>query len=42
VVQDVADASGRHGVGLSFTAENWRTTWIFDRDTLALLGERDE
>jgi hypothetical protein len=42
VVQDVVDADGRHGVGLSFTSFNWRTTWIFDRDTLALLGARDE
>lgn len=42
VVQDVVDANGRHGIGLSATSANRRTTWIFDRDTLLLSGVRDE
>ncbi|MEU6220199.1 CU044_5270 family protein [Streptomyces sp. NPDC047022] len=41
VVDDVVDAAGRHGIAVAFLqAGGERTEWIFDKKTLALLGER--
>ncbi|WP_064457559.1 CU044_5270 family protein [Streptomyces hygroscopicus] len=41
-VDDVVDAAGRHGVGITRTDKraSTATEWVFDRDSLAFLGER--
>ncbi|MBA2808678.1 CU044_5270 family protein [Streptomyces sp. KM273126] len=41
-VEDAVDPAGRHGVGIRRVDKrsSWATVWIFDRDTLAYLGER--
>ncbi|MFJ9583126.1 CU044_5270 family protein [Streptomyces acidicola] len=41
-VEDAVDPAGRHGVGIRRVDKrsSWATEWIFDRDTLAYLGER--
>jgi hypothetical protein len=36
-VPDVENATGTHGVGVAFGGE----TWVFDKTTLAMIGERD-
>jgi hypothetical protein len=36
-VPDVENATGAHGVGVAFGRE----TWVFDKTTLAMIGERD-
>jgi hypothetical protein len=41
VVADAADAVGRHGVAVAFTYQGTRTEWIFSKQTLHYLGERD-
>ena len=41
VVQDATDAIGRHGVAVAFTFRGIRTEWIFSKQTLQYLGERD-
>ncbi len=41
VISDAADAIGRPGVGVSYTANGYQQEWIFDKTTLSLLGERD-
>lgn len=41
VVADAADAIGRHGVAVAFTYQGTRTEWIFSKQTLRYLGERD-
>lgn len=42
LVDDSADAAGRHGVAIARTdeADGARTEWIFDRETYTYLGER--
>ena len=37
------DAAGRHGVGIArVDKQAWvATEWVFDRDSLAYLGERE-
>lgn len=37
---DAVDAAGRHGVAVTRTHEGERNEWIFDKDTLRLLGTR--
>ncbi|MDX3516675.1 CU044_5270 family protein [Streptomyces scabiei] len=39
---DAVDPAGRHGVGIRRVdaRAKWATEWVFDRDTLAFLGER--
>ncbi|MFD9115629.1 CU044_5270 family protein [Streptomyces bottropensis] len=39
---DAVDPAGRHGVGIRRVdaRAGWATEWVFDRDTLAYLGER--
>ncbi|MER6011125.1 CU044_5270 family protein [Streptomyces bluensis] len=41
-VEDAVDPAGRHGVGIRRVDKrsSWATEWIFDRHTLAYLGER--
>lgn len=41
-VEDAVDPAGRHGVAIRRVDKrsSWATEWIFDRDTLAYLGER--
>lgn len=41
VVPDVADATGRPGVAVSFTFRGVQEEWIFDPHTFEFLGERD-
>jgi aminoglycoside phosphotransferase (APT) family kinase protein len=41
VVANATDAIGRHGVAVAFTYQGTRTEWIFSRQTLQYLGERD-
>jgi hypothetical protein len=41
VVDDSVDALGRHGVAVSRTDGGVQREWIFDRNTLQLLGERE-
>ena len=41
VVANATDAIGRHGVAVAFTYEGTRSEWIFSRQTLQYLGERD-
>jgi len=41
VVADATDAVGRHGVAVAFTYQGTRTEWIFSKQTLQYLGERD-
>lgn len=36
-VPDAENATGTHGVGITFGGE----TWVFDKTTLAMIGERD-
>ncbi|MEU8527163.1 CU044_5270 family protein [Streptomyces sp. NPDC048629] len=40
VVDDAADAAGRHGIAVARVHAGERTEWIFDRNTLEFLGER--
>ncbi|MPY60408.1 CU044_5270 family protein [Streptomyces spongiae] len=42
LVDDAVDPAGRHGVGIRRVDKRtgWATEWIFDRDSLAYLGER--
>jgi hypothetical protein len=40
VVPDAADPRGRHGVGIAFESEAWRTLFVFDPGTGALLATR--
>lgn len=42
LVDDVTDAAGRHGIGVTRTVafDGSRTTWIFDPKTYQYLGER--
>ncbi|WP_405014956.1 CU044_5270 family protein [Kitasatospora sp. NBC_01539] len=39
-VADAVDATGRHGVAVARVHNGERSEWIFDRQTLRLLGER--
>ncbi|GJF32159.1 hypothetical protein KNE206_48590 [Kitasatospora sp. NE20-6] len=39
-VDDAVDATGRHGVAVARVHNGERSEWIFDRQTLRLLGER--
>ncbi len=41
VVADATDAVGRHGVAVAMTFQGVRSEWIFSRQTLQYLGERD-
>jgi hypothetical protein len=41
VVPDATDAIGRHGVAVAMTVEDVRYEWIFSKQTLSYLGERD-
>lgn len=41
VVANATDAIGRRGVAVAFTYQGTRTEWIFSRQTLLYLGERD-
>jgi hypothetical protein len=41
VVASATDAIGRHGVAVAFTYQGTRSEWIFSRQTLQYLGERD-
>ena len=41
VVQDATDAVGRTGVAVALTSQGVRTEWIFSKQTLLYLGERD-
>src|SRR5258706_388517 len=41
VVADATDAVGRHGVAVAMTSQGMRSEWIFSRQTLQYLGERD-
>jgi hypothetical protein len=41
VVADATDAIGRHGIAVAFTYQGTRTEWIFSKQTLLHLGERD-
>jgi hypothetical protein len=40
VVDDAVDALGRHGVAIARAGDGDQTEWIFDRNSLAFLGER--
>jgi len=37
---DAVDAAGRHGVAVTRTHDGERNEWIFDKDSLRLLGTR--
>ncbi|WP_344623893.1 CU044_5270 family protein [Kitasatospora arboriphila] len=39
-VDDAVDAAGRHGIAVARTHNDERSEWIFDKQTLRLLGER--
>jgi hypothetical protein len=41
VVANATDAIGRHGVAVAMTYQGVRTEWIFSKQTLQYLGERD-
>ena len=41
VVPDATDAIGRHGVAVAYTYQDIRTEWIFSKQTLRYLGNRD-
>lgn len=41
VIPDATDAIGRHGVAVATTYLGVQTEWIFDKQTLQYLGERD-
>jgi hypothetical protein len=41
VVANATDAIGRSGVAVAFTYQGTRTEWIFSKQTLQYLGERD-
>jgi hypothetical protein len=41
VVRDATDAIGRHGVAVAMTYQSVRTEWLFSRQTLQYLGERE-
>jgi hypothetical protein len=41
VVADATDAVGRHGVAVAMTFQGVRSEWIFSKQTLRYLGERD-
>lgn len=41
VIPDATDAIGRHGVAVAMTVEDVRYEWIFSKQTLRYLGERD-
>lgn len=41
VVANATDAIGRDGVAVAFTYQGTRTEWIFSKQTLLYLGERD-
>jgi hypothetical protein len=41
VVADATDAIGRHGVAVAMTFRGVRSEWIFSKQTLRYLGERD-
>ncbi|MFI5533538.1 CU044_5270 family protein [Kitasatospora sp. NPDC051853] len=40
LIDDVADARGRHGVAVGLTVQDVRLEWVFDRGTSEFLGER--
>jgi len=41
VIADATDVIGRHGVAVAMTVEGVRNEWIFSKQTLRYLGERD-
>jgi hypothetical protein len=41
MIADATDAIGRHGVAVAFTYQGVRSEWVFSKQTLAYLGERD-
>ena len=41
VIADATDAIGRHGVAVAMTYQGVRSEWIFSKQTLQYLGERD-
>jgi hypothetical protein len=41
VVADTTDAIGRHGVAVAMTSQGVQSEWIFSKQTLQYLGERD-
>jgi hypothetical protein len=41
MVADATDAIGRHGVAVALTYQGVQSEWIFSRQTLLYLGERD-
>ncbi len=41
LVADAVDAAGRHGFGVAYVTLGERFEWIFDKQSLAYLGERD-
>jgi len=41
VVAGATDAIGRHGVAVAMTSQGVRSEWIFSKQTLQYLGERD-
>ena len=41
LVAGATDAIGRHGVAVAMTCQGVRSEWIFNRQTLQYLGERD-
>jgi hypothetical protein len=41
VVADATDAIGRHGVAVAMTYQGVRSEWIFSKQTLQYIGERD-
>jgi hypothetical protein len=41
VVTDATDAIGRHGVAVAMTYQGVQSEWIFSKQTLQYLGERD-
>lgn len=41
IVPDAVDAAGRHGFGVARVANGERFEWIFDKTSMAYLGERD-
>src|SRR5258708_7058248 len=41
VVANATDAIGRHGVAVAMTSQGVRSEWVFSKQTLRFLGERD-
>ena len=41
VVANATDAIGRHGVAVAMTYQGVRSEWVFSKQTLQYLGERD-